>query len=175
MERPRQVEAPLRREAGWLEHLRHGQAASSLLIETADHGDVTLIALSGELDIYTAAVCQRELEAHDPPGASQLVVDLTQVGFLDSSGLSVLVCLRNRLERAGDRLGLVCPRRLEAILRAAGLVSAFVLGEDLAGVRTALAKRTPALPGRTATPSRAASSSPGAQAAQVLGSEVWLG
>lgn len=138
---------------------RNGTAASRLVVEACEHGDMLVIGLVGDLDIYTAPALHRELESTERRGA-QLVIDLSRVGFLDSSGLGALVSVRNRLERDGARLGLVCPRRLETVLRAGGLGSAFVLGRDLAGLRAALAGRPPALPRPAAAPARAVGRGP---------------
>lgn len=132
-----------------------GTSASRLRVEAVDHGDLAVIALVGDLDIYTVSTLHRELEPMERPGAPQLVIDLSRVGFLDSSGLGALVSVRNRLERDGARLGLICPGRLEAVLRAGGLGSAFVIARDLPGLRAALAGRPPALTRPAAAPARA--------------------
>lgn len=158
----------------WPESFRHGETVSSLQIEAVDHGDLVVVCLSGALDIYTSPSFQRELEPHERPGGRPLVVDLSRVGFLDSSGLGALFSLGKRLERPGSRLGLVGPRRLEAILRVAGLASAFIVGEDLAGVRAALLEQA-AVP-RSAVPALPrARPAQGAQATRELSGEGWLG
>jgi anti-sigma B factor antagonist len=66
-------------------------------------GDVIIVVLVGaQLDASTAGEFKRDiapvLEAH-----TQIIFDLSQLGFVDSSGLgSLLSCLRQVQERGGD-------------------------------------------------------------------------
>ena len=98
-------------------------------------GDLTVVGLHGPLDIYTATVFRERVEGLAAPGA-RLVVDLTGVTILDSSGLGALLRLRNRVEEdPSSRLGLVCPRRrMRRIFDITGLRPAFVMERDVAGV-----------------------------------------
>ena len=65
--------------------------------------------VAGELDIATAPKLREQLlgaiSAHGP----QVVVDLTDVGFLDSTGLGVIVGVLKRARTLGGDLRLVCP------------------------------------------------------------------
>jgi len=112
----------------------------SLDVTTEARDGVTLVVLGGELDIYTVAGFRQYLEGIDAAGAP-LVIDLTDVSLLDSSGLGALVSLLNRV-RAGDgRLGLICPhRRLRRVFEITGLRRAFVFGDDLDAVLAGLAE-----------------------------------
>jgi len=72
-----------------------------------------VITVAGEVDLATApelAAALDEVGADDGP----IVVDLTEVGFLDSSGLNVLLQARERLG-GGTSVRLVATR--PAILR----------------------------------------------------------
>lgn len=112
----------------------------SLDVTTEERDGVTLVVLGGELDIYTVAGFRRYLEDIDA-GSAPVVIDLTDVTLLDSSGLGALVSLLNRV-RAGDgQLGLICPhRRLRRVFEITGLRRAFVFGDDLEGVLAGLAE-----------------------------------
>lgn len=112
----------------------------SLDVTTEARDGVTLVVLGGELDIYTVAGFRRYLEDVDA-GSTPVVIDLTDVTLLDSSGLGALVSLLNRV-RAGDgQLGLICPhRRLRRVFEITGLRRAFVFGDDLEGVLAGLAE-----------------------------------
>ena len=99
-----------------------------------------ILALDGELDIYTVGGFRQESDKVDP-SATQVVVDLTDVSLLDSSGLGALVSLLNRARAAGGLLGIICPQRhLRRVFEITGLRRAFVFGDDLDGVRSALAE-----------------------------------
>jgi anti-sigma B factor antagonist len=106
----------------------------SLDVTTEARDGVTLVVLGGELDIYTVASFRNDLDQLDP-AVIPLVIDLSEVTLLDSSGLGALVSLLNRA-RAGDgRLGLICPhRRLRRVFEITGLRRAFVFGDDLEAV-----------------------------------------
>jgi anti-anti-sigma factor len=67
----------------------------------------TVVAVRGELDLTTAPELLRALSVAIDSGRRVLVVDLSGVGFCDSSGLSALVRTRNRLDEVGGAVGLV--------------------------------------------------------------------
>ena len=99
-----------------------------------DRGAV--VTVRGEVDLATAPALADAL-AGIAPGDGPAVVDLTDVGFLDSSGLSVLLQARERLS-AGAGLRLVVTRpALQRVLAVTGLDEVFVVAptvdEALAG------------------------------------------
>ena len=109
---------------------------STLSVAVTEHADLVVVALEGELDIYTASVFRERVRQYDPAEV-QMVIDLAQVSLLDPGGLGALLSLRN--EAGGAPLGLICPnRRLGRLLWATGVRSAFVVEDDLAAVRAAL-------------------------------------
>ncbi|HLI15803.1 MAG TPA: STAS domain-containing protein [Acidimicrobiales bacterium] len=79
------------------------------VIEHGQVGDTRVLRLRGELDLLAAPVLRRGLveaaQAHVP----RLLVDVSELGFVDSTGLSVLVAARHRLAEAGGRLALAGP------------------------------------------------------------------
>lgn len=72
----------------------------------------TVVPLSGDLDDYAAQEVRRLFEALADAGTVRVVVDLTAVGFLDSTGLNVLLGAARRLrgERGALRLAGAVPR-----------------------------------------------------------------
>ena len=111
-----------------------------LEVTTEAREGVTLVTLGGELDIYTVAGFRSDLEDVDP-AEQPLVIDLTDVTLLDSSGLGALVSLLNRARSSDGQLGLICPhRRLRRVFEITGLRRAFVFGDDLEDVLAALAE-----------------------------------
>lgn len=114
-------------------------------VTTATSDDVTVIGLTGELDIYTVPAFRGEIDAIDPV-SPPLVIDLTGVTLLDSSGLGALVSVLNRARNAGGQLGLVCPQRnVRRVFEITGLRRSFVFGDDLAAVSAEL-KASPGPP-----------------------------
>jgi anti-anti-sigma factor len=67
------------------------------VVGVEERGDAVLVRLAGELDLYNAHVVRDallEASAHSP---ERLVVDLSEVLFMDSTVLGVLIESRSRL------------------------------------------------------------------------------
>ena len=66
-------------------------------------GAIPLLRVRGEVDIYTAPRLKEAVVAALESGAASLAFDLSDVGFLDSTGLQVLMSAKKRTaERGGD-------------------------------------------------------------------------
>lgn len=65
--------------------------------EVSANGSAVVVRLAGELDLYNAHVVRAALleSAEDAP--ERLVIDLTDVSFIDSTALGVLIEARTRL------------------------------------------------------------------------------
>jgi anti-sigma B factor antagonist len=74
-----------------------------------------VVSAAGELDVHTAPTLQAELDPLSTQAAAALVVDLTDVGFIDSTGLGVLVTTLKHVREAGGTLDVVvtAPRVLK--------------------------------------------------------------
>lgn len=85
-----------------------------------------VVSLQGEVDVYTAPRLKETLIEHIDAGCANIIVDLEGVGFIDSSGLGVLVSgLRHAKEREGT-VRLVCTREnVLKIFRITGLDKVF--------------------------------------------------
>jgi anti-sigma B factor antagonist len=68
-----------------------------------DSGGRDIVVVRGEIDVATSGALREELYAVMDGGSKALVVDLSGVGFVDSSGLGVLVgSLKHMRERDGE-------------------------------------------------------------------------
>ena len=67
-----------------------------------------LIAVAGEIHVSTAPEFSRLLSAAIGRGKTQVVLDLSDVEFIDSTGLSVLLNGLRRVTRRGGRMAIVC-------------------------------------------------------------------
>lgn len=76
-------------------------------VEVKTDGSRSVLALRGELDLASAPALDEELERVEAAGAKQVIIDLRDLEFMDSTGLSVLVRAHQRAEKAGMRFGLV--------------------------------------------------------------------
>jgi anti-sigma B factor antagonist len=104
-----------------------------LRIDSARDGDVCVLTLVGEVDIYTSPALKSALAAGAADGCRTLIVDLNGVGFIDSSGLGVLVGALRRAREAGGDLRVVSVQEgIARILRITGLDHVFLLHATLA-------------------------------------------
>lgn len=84
--------------------------------------ELALVSVSGELDLHTAGCLQARIEEADTVGAGTVLVDLSEISFIDSSALEVLVRESQRLEGRGHSLVLVTnDPRTRRILEVTGL------------------------------------------------------
>ena len=82
----------------------------------------TVIAVSGEIDVYTAPKLRERLIGLVEAGSYQLIVDMEGVEFLDSTGLGVLVGGLKRVRAHDGWIDLVCTQgRILRIFRITGL------------------------------------------------------
>jgi anti-sigma B factor antagonist len=97
-------------------------------IEVRQGTDECVIAVAGELDLYDAEKLREVLSPLvEEPGAT-IVVDMSELSFVDSTGIGVLVAMLKRA-RAGDG-DLVLRRpseRITAVLSLTGLDRIFVI------------------------------------------------
>ena len=64
--------------------------------ETQERGDTALVRLVGELDLAEVGPLQGELDRVCSNGLKELTLDLSELVFLDSTGLHLLMKLRGR-------------------------------------------------------------------------------
>jgi len=89
---------------------------------------VHVIALTGEVDLYTAPEFKQELLRVVGEGAKQVIVDFTDTTFIDSTTLGVLVGGVKRLRPEGGQLSLVCSdRNITKIFEITGLDRVFTI------------------------------------------------
>src|SRR3954451_23661907 len=70
--------------------------------------DTRVLSASGEIHVSTAPLFSDKLNEAIADGKTKLVLDFTEVGFIDSTGLSVLLNGLRRLTRRKGSLALVC-------------------------------------------------------------------
>lgn len=75
-----------------------------LSVRSDREGDIHTIALAGELDLATADAVEGELERVEASDAASIVLDLSGLTFMDSTGLRLLVNANTRSRSNGSRL-----------------------------------------------------------------------
>jgi len=66
-------------------------------VEIEEEGDVVVARLTGELDIAVAVATGRKIGAAVPSSARGVVVDMSGLEFMDSSGVSMLFALARQV------------------------------------------------------------------------------
>lgn len=96
-------------------------------------GDGTfVVALSGEIDLYTAPELKAELLRLVAEEPRRIVVDMTDATFVDSTTLGVLLGAVKRLRLQGGELEIVCSDlNIRRILSITLLDRAFTIYESL--------------------------------------------
>ncbi len=94
--------------------------------------DTHVVAVTGEIDLFTAPEFKQRVSAPIDAGRTHLVVDLTATTFVDSSSLGVLIGAHRRLRRHGGRLVVVCTSdAIVKTFRITGLDGVFTIVSSL--------------------------------------------
>lgn len=83
----------------------------TLKVDEAEQGSWTVLRMSGELDLVTSPVVRQSVHEAVAEGQHDVVLDLSEVFFCDSSGVGVLIASRRLMKSCGGRLRLILPAR----------------------------------------------------------------
>jgi len=83
------------------------ERGQDLSIDRREEAGRSIVTVLGELDLYTAPNLRESVLEVADDGQRQLIIDLSGVPFMDSSGLGVIVACLKRLREAGGDLALV--------------------------------------------------------------------
>ena len=114
-------------------------------LDIRSEGDVVIAALRGEIDLANARAIGALVAGSVPNDATGLVIDLSDVTYLDSSGVHLVFDLSERLVARQQRLALVVPegsrirRVLDLVNVRAVLPVTPTAAESVEAVRTATA------------------------------------
>jgi anti-sigma B factor antagonist len=99
------------------------------LVEAQTEARGTVVTVSGELDVASSQVLERELAKLDE--APLVVVDLRGLTFIDSTGLGVLVRAHQVAQEQGRRFGLVRGNgQVSRLLSLTGLDEELLVGDS---------------------------------------------
>jgi anti-anti-sigma factor len=101
------------------------RGSSHLSLELRREGDVVIVSARGDIDLSTLANATAALDEARPE-AGTLVLDLREVGFMDTSGLRLVIEEQRRAAHGDYRFAVVRgSSRVQRLFEIAGLV-----GED---------------------------------------------
>jgi anti-anti-sigma factor len=91
-------------------------------LKVVRNGRSTHIAPCGELDIATTPELEQALTEATAGADGEIVLDLRELTFMDSTGLRALAQANSRAEEAGVSLSIIRgPRQIERVLEISGL------------------------------------------------------
>lgn len=94
-----------------------------LTIASEREGDIHVIALAGELDLATADQVEQELLRVEATDAGSIVLDLSRLRFIDSTGMRVIIAAEARSRRDSSRLALLRgPDAVQRVFELTGVV-----------------------------------------------------
>ncbi|MDE2482389.1 MAG: STAS domain-containing protein [bacterium] len=117
----------------------------SIDIKTENHGETLIYKLRGSLDIATAPSVRAALVEAAGAGSHDIIVDLTKLEFLDSTGLGALIGAHRRaLEHGGQVRLVVHDGPISRLLNITGLMRVFPVYASLADAIEGQARLTAA-------------------------------
>jgi anti-sigma B factor antagonist len=97
--------------------MEHPAKADLLKVETAELRDgVVVMRLAGEVDMSSADLMARQFEALTSGNTRTVILDASQVTFMDSTGLHALVEGKRVLHEAGTQIFLVPSSQVRRVL-----------------------------------------------------------
>ena len=102
-----------------------------MTVNSAIENDVGVVVVRGEVDLATVSPLRDAIAEHLASGCTHLLLDLTGVTFIDSTGLGVLVGTSKKARGLGGSLRVVCQNpRILRLLAITGLTKTLAVHED---------------------------------------------
>jgi anti-sigma B factor antagonist len=112
--------------------MRRGGDSDRFRIEASQEGEARVLRLIGELDLSGVDLFERTLEAELDAEAGLVALDLSALGFMDSSGLRALVMADIRVTDAGGNLVVVRPSGpVERVMRLTDVAERLELVDEI--------------------------------------------
>lgn len=90
-----------------------------------------VVALSGRVVVETAGDIRHRLHTLVDGDSRELIINLSEVDFMDSTGLSVLISTNERAQAKGGKVSLsALPREIRALIELTRLHEIFEIFED---------------------------------------------
>jgi anti-anti-sigma factor len=97
-----------------------------LVIDRTIEGDAVTLVVRGELDLTSAPVFERALLEAEASNPRRVIIDLSGLEFMDSTGLRALLIARERAQENGHELALRRgPRQVQRVLELTKTLDAF--------------------------------------------------
>jgi anti-sigma B factor antagonist len=106
--------------------------STQLTLSTTSRENATVVSVGGEIDLGTAGELSDHLVTAMQQSGPDLVLDLADVSFMDSTGLKVLLATHKRVQLDGGHLALAAAgRSVRKVLTVTGLDQTFLMVETV--------------------------------------------
>lgn len=113
--------------------------SGDLDLSTSAREGCAVVRVAGEVDLGTASQLDDYVTGAMQESGPHLILDLSAVSFMDSTGLKVMLACHRRARLGGGALGLSGPSTtVRRLLTLTGLDQTFIIGETVDEVATAL-------------------------------------
>ena len=103
---------------------------SNFSVDVREGEQAVVVDVRGELDLASSPALEQRLESREVRSAGLVIVDLRQLDFMDSTGLSVLVRAHQRAASNGQRFAVVRgPQQVQRLLTLTGVAERLTLAD----------------------------------------------
>ncbi len=104
---------------------------ADLVIDTRRVNETPILDVTGEVDSYNAPRLRERMVALIDEGPRVLIINMTGVEYIDSTGLGTLVAALKRATEKGGTLSIICPNeQIFKVFHITGLVKVFPIHKD---------------------------------------------
>lgn len=94
--------------------------------------DVWVVSLAGKLDSLSAADCEKALKQAVAEGKLRFILDFSELNYISSAGLRVLLAIAKQLKAKGGQVSLANLRsNVREVFEMTGFISIFVVYESV--------------------------------------------
>jgi anti-sigma B factor antagonist len=104
------------------ERAEHARKLGSLALRSERDGEIHVVELIGELDLDGAPRLEAELLRVEASDAVSIVIDLSSLEFIDSTGIRLLLMAADRCNDTGRMTLLRGPRQVHRVFEITDLV-----------------------------------------------------
>jgi anti-sigma B factor antagonist len=109
-----------------------GSGSGALRVRSFHDGEMHVLALGGELDLFSADRVEREIRRIEPTPVHVIAIDLRELTFIDSLGVRVIRLAAQRAAQGSDRLIVLrAPPAVHRIFELCGLTAELPFVDEL--------------------------------------------
>ncbi len=93
--------------------------------------NITVFHISGRFVMAGAPQAKKEIEETIQQGVNQLIIDLSEVDFIDSSALGILIIILKKMQERSGSLCLVTNNKVQSVIELTRLHTLFTITPTL--------------------------------------------